>query len=135
MSVSSASKSSKAGTSSSISSARLRAAATLASLRAQASNLVAMKALEEEEFRLQQRKQECKLQLEIAKAEAEQKVLEDIDELSSDEDQPQLSDVESKAAEKVEQWLTGTQQPTASVQPTSPVTTMPLQREMIDTLL
>ena len=135
MSVSNASKSSKAGTSNSVSSARLKAAATLARLKAEASHMAAMRAIEEEEFRLQQRKRDCKLQLEIAKAEAEEKVLEDIDEQSSQEDQPELNLVRSTAATKVDQWLTGTPQPSVPVQSPSPVATMPLQREMIDTLL
>ncbi|XP_038066468.1 uncharacterized protein LOC119736528 [Patiria miniata] len=134
MSVSNASKSSKAGTSSSISSTRLKAAATLAGLQAEAASRIALKAIEEEEFRLAQRKRDCELQLEIAKAEAEKRALGDIEQ-SSHEEEPKLSLHGSTAAEKVDQWLTGNPQPSAPVQPSSPMAAIPLQREMIDTLL
>ena len=60
---------------SSVSSARIAVAAKRASLAAEASMLRKQQALQQEELRLQQRKQELALETEIAKAEAEERVL------------------------------------------------------------
>ena len=60
---------------SSVSSARIAVAAKRASLTAEASMLRKQQALQQEELRLQQRKQELALETEIAKAEAEERVL------------------------------------------------------------
>ena len=138
---------------SSISSARLRAAATLARLAAEAENMEKLKAIEEEELRVRQRKRDCALQLEIAKADAEEKVLEEFEEQSSFKGLQELF-AESTADEMVGKWLADSphevppaelahpeqfvkpvQVPSAQevsipVQPTIPS----LQREMIDTM-
>ena len=66
---------SKSSRRSSVSSARIAAAAKRASLTAEASMLREQQALQQEELRLQQRKQELALETEIAKAEAEERVL------------------------------------------------------------
>ena len=58
-----------------MSSARIAVAAKRASLTAEASMLRKQQALQQEELRLQQRKQELALETEIAKAEAEERVL------------------------------------------------------------
>ena len=94
---------------SSVSSARAKAAATLARLAAEASSLQALKVIEEEQLRLSQRKRDCELQMEIAKARAEEAVLRDIEEQSSCESlhPPELR-LETTPTEKVGQWLTTT---------------------------
>ncbi len=67
--------SSRSSMRSSVSNARIAVAAKRASLTAQASMLRKQQALQQEELRLQQRKQELALETEMAKAEAEERVL------------------------------------------------------------
>ncbi|XP_022102428.1 uncharacterized protein LOC110985607 [Acanthaster planci] len=112
-----------------------------------------LKAIEEEELRLRQRKRDCALQLEIAKADAEEKVLGEFEEQSSFKGLQELF-AESTAGEMVGKWLADSphevppaelahpeqfvkpvQVPSAQevsipVQPTIPS----LQQEMIDTM-